>query len=175
MAAIATTVTGTTPLGRTVRALGLGALGLGLGLGAVQPQATAQDYTTTPLYGSVSLRSGFTPDPYTIPVMAGGRTDARTLGLGADCVGFIETSQPDFRVQYQAGTIFPLSFGVTSNADTTLIISGPDGRWYCNDDFGNSFDPLVIFSTPRSGQYDIWIGTFSSGSPQPATLFVTEF
>ena len=36
-----------------------------------------------------------------------------------------------------------LVFNTYANVDTTLVINGPDGRWYCNDDF-NGRDPQVL-------------------------------
>ncbi len=183
MANTATAFLGATKLGRAARLMGASALGLGLSLAAAQPQAIAQVETAiggtqlaqnisgTPLYGSFNLRAGFTPDPFTVNVTAGGGTNAATLGIGSGCVGNITTAQPDVRVNYQSGSL-PLSFFVRSNADTTLIINGPDGRWYCNDDF-DGLNPRVRFNRPASGQYDIWVGTFGS-STAPATLGVTE-
>jgi serine protease Do len=50
-------------------------------------------------------------------------------------------------------------------------VYGPDNRWYCNDDFGSS-DPLVVFQNPRSGNYNIWVGTYSSSAANPAARLV---
>ena len=36
------------------------------------------------------------------------------------------------------------------------------------------FNPLLGWDNPQSGQYDIWVGTYSSGSGEPATLFISE-
>ncbi len=155
--------------------LALGLVSLGLTLGTVQPHANAQDYTADPLYGTVQLSTGFTPDPYMVSVYAGGTADAGALGLGAECVGFIQPEQPDFRLYYAAGNGFMLGIGAVSEADTTLVINAPDGRWYCNDDYDGSLNPFVFFSTSMSGQYDIWVGSFSRGDAQPATLAITEF
>ncbi len=156
---------------RILRALGLGVVSLGLSLAWSAIPAPAQNVSGNPLYGTANLQAGFTPDPYTVNVTAGGGTDARTLNLGSGCVGFIATRQPDFRVNYQAGS-FPLIFRARSSADTTLLINGPDGLWYCNDDF-EGFNPQVAFPRPASGQYDIWVGTFGPNSAA-ATLSVTE-
>jgi hypothetical protein len=159
----------------------LGLVGLGLGLGFLTASAViAQswpDWSGEPLYGEVDLYSGFTPDPYLIDVDAGGDTDVGALGLGGDCTGFISAEQPDFRVNYDASeyNASSLSFMVESASDTTLVISGPDSSWYCSDDFNGSINPMVMFTYPESGQYDIWIGHFGDSSTHPAELYVTEY
>ena len=64
-------------------------------------------------------------------------------------------------------------FRTRSSTDTTLIINGPDGRWYCDDDSWGDGDAEVRFNKPDSGAYDIWIGTFNGGTAS-ATLLITE-
>lgn len=164
--------TNTTQMAKT---LGLGLLGLGLSLAGLRAgTAMAQpDWSGTPLYGEIELYGGFTPDPYVIDVVAGGDTESAELGLGSGCVGFITTTQPDFRVYYTPDG-YPLSFLVESAADTTLVINGPDSQWYCNDDFDGT-NPMVMFSSPSSGQYDIWVGHFGDTSTHDATLYITEY
>ena len=62
-----------------------------------------------------------------------------------------------------------------SNADTTLVVNGPDGSWYCDDDGGNSgANPMVRLNSPRSGRYEIWVGTYANASLQPARLHISE-
>ena len=134
--------------------------------------AVAQDYSQNPTYGTVALRSGFTPDPYVVNVQSGGSINAQTLS--SQCQGFIANA-PDVRVNYTAGQYNRLIVSVASQADTTLVINGPDGQWYCDDDGGNNgLNPSITFSPPRSGQYDIWIGTYGNNSLQPAQLAISE-
>lgn len=155
----------------------LGLLGLGVGLGGLRAGTVAAqawpDWSGTPLYGEIDLMSGFTPDPYSIDVVAGGTTEVGSLSLGGGCTGFITAEQPDFRVWYQAGS-YPLSFFVESDADTTLVINGPGSEWFCNDDF-NGANPAVIFTSPASGQYDVWIGVYGQSATHEAVLHVTEY
>lgn len=132
----------------------------------------AQDASLRPNFGSVTLRSGFDPDPYTVSVYAGGSIDAYDdTDLPAACVGKISDA-PDFSVTYTAGQL-PLAFRVVSNSDTTLIVNGPDGRWSCDDDSFGDGDPQVVFRRPRSGKYDVWVGVLGSSGAQ-ATLGLTE-
>lgn len=126
-----------------------------------------------PLYGSLSLNAGFTPDPHRVNIQAGGNTDVQTFNVGSSCVGYIAIAQPDLRVNYQAGRYQNLSFAATANTDTTLVIHGPDGRWYCNDDFEGT-DPKVIFNSPASGRYDIWVGTYGQAKVEPAQIHISE-
>lgn len=132
--------------------------------------ADAPDFTLTPNYGEVALVSGFTPDPHTVAVQAGGAYNAYQI---PECVGWI-SSAPDYRVNFTAGDLgLPLIFSVQADADTTLVINDASGNWVCNDD-SNGLNPAVTFQTPVSGQYDVWVGTFSEGSTQPSTLSVSE-
>jgi len=131
--------------------------------------ASAQNASLTATYGEISLQSGFTPDPYAVSVTAGGSVNGSSLP-GA-CTGMIANA-PDFEVTYSAGSL-PLAFRTLSSADTTLIINGPDGRWYCDDDSYGDGDALVRFNRPQSGTYDVWVGVFGS-NPASATLQITE-
>ena len=131
--------------------------------------ASAQNAGLAANFGDVQLRAGFTPDPYAVNVIAGGSVDGGRLP-GA-CIGMISDA-PDFRVRYTAGRL-PLAFRTVSSADTTLIINGPDGRWYCDDDSFGDGDAQVVFRRPRSGTYDVWVGVLGGSSAQ-AVLGVTE-
>lgn len=131
--------------------------------------AMAQDYTLSPNYGHVSLDAGFTPDPHTVSMTAGGSIDiSRTR---SECRGRISNA-PDYQVTYEAGSL-PLIFRVDANADTTLVINGPDARWACDDDSGEGTNPEVRYDSPRSGRYDIWVGTYGDRTAS-ATLYVSE-
>jgi len=133
--------------------------------------AAAQDTESTPNFGTVELAAGFTPDPQVVAVRSGGSRAA--AALGGDCQGFISNA-PDVRLQYDAGD-YPLIISVAANADTTLVVNGPDGRFYCDDDGGVSgHNPSLRFNNPRSGRYEIWVGTFANASLQPARLHISE-
>ncbi len=136
--------------------------------------AVAQNYGLNPAYGSVSLRSGFQPDPHRRELQSGGPINAAERS-GGDCQGFIADA-PDYRVNFTAGTAgLPLVFSVDAAADTTLVINGPDGQWYCDDDGGNGgLNPAYTFRRPASGQYDVWVGTYGGAVLQPASLSVSE-
>ncbi|MEM7444872.1 MAG: peptidase S1 [Pseudomonadota bacterium] len=136
-------------------------------------QASAQTLGQPPTHGSVTLSAGFPTDPYSVRISAGGTIDARQT-LGGNCRGLID-SPPNFQLLYNAGRVYPLHIFVQSAADTTLVINDPDGNWRCNDDGMGNLNPLITFVNPPSGRYDIWVGTFWTGSePRQATLFISE-
>ncbi|MFK7159473.1 hypothetical protein V6U78_00290 [Marinospirillum sp. MEB164] len=149
------------------------ALAAAASLALVSTQAAAQEpnWRAVPTYTTVDLRAGFMPDPWTISIQAGGAMQTPSR-LGHDCRGYIHGQAPDVDLNYTAGSL-NLYIHVESRADTTLVINAPDGRWYCNDDT-IGLNPMVMFSNPRSGNYNIWVGTYSSGSLEPATLLITE-
>ncbi|MEQ9812586.1 MAG: hypothetical protein RLO50_07370 [Azospirillaceae bacterium] len=150
----------------------LTAIGLALAIApAAMTSAMAQDPSLPSTYGDNSLVTGFTPDPATATIDAGGPIDVSAT-LGGPCVGFVADA-PDLRLFYEAGDTFPLIFYVDSGADTTLVINAPDGEWWCNDD-ADGLNPEIFFDQPLSGQYDIWVGTYTPGSFPEATVFVTE-
>ena len=132
--------------------------------------AVAQNYSLDPTYGTASLNAGFTPDPFVVNVQAGGERQASNVS--SSCRGMI-ANRPDVRLNYNSGN-FPLIISVNASADTTLVINGPNGEWYCDDDGGEGFNPSIRLNSPRSGQYDIWVGTYSSGSLQPSQLHISE-
>jgi len=132
--------------------------------------ALAQDTGLRANYGEIELESGFTPDPRVISLRAGGDIAARRAGAG--CNGFI-TDPPDVRLHYDAGSL-PLIISVDAGSDTTLVVNGPDGSFYCDDDSGEGVNPSVRLNRPQSGRYEIWVGTYSSGNSQPARLYISE-
>lgn len=129
------------------------------------------DYTLTPAFGEVALNAGFSPDPHEVTVTGGGQIQVSTA-LQNDCRGYADAA-PTYRLNYTPGS-FPLAIYVRSDRDTTLIISGPDGEWICDDDSGEGLNPAVYLEAPTGGQYDIWVGTYSAGATAEATLFISE-
>jgi len=147
------------------------AAGVALAAVATAGVAVAQNYSLNPTYGTMNLTAGFTPDPQVVNLQSGGNVNAQTLS--PSCNGFIANA-PDVRLNYRAGS-YPLIISVNASADTTLVVNGPDGSWYCDDDGGNAgLNPAIRFGSPQSGQYDIWVGTYGNASLQPAQLHVSE-
>jgi hypothetical protein len=135
------------------------------------PTTSGPDYSLAPAYGTYSLASGFTPDPFEVQVVAGGGNSASDWS-GGQCAGFVADA-PDVRLMFQGGSFPELYFSADSGADTTLVINGPNGEWFCDDDSGNgALNPLVRMA-PVSGQYDIWVGTYGSSTAN-ALLSISE-
>ena len=61
-----------------------------------------------------------------------------------------------------------VAISTTSDADTTLAVRAPNGEWLCNDD-SNGLNPMVSWEHPRSGRYQIWVGTFGEPGEEPVT------
>lgn len=121
-------------------------------------------------FGQIQLRSGFTPDPRVTNLNAGGPIDVSTVS--DNCRGFI-AERPSYTLRYRAGEL-PLYVGVTADDDTTLVIKGPDGQWMCDDDSGDNLNPVVSWTNPRSGRYQIWVGRFGTSDLAPAQLYISE-
>jgi hypothetical protein len=81
---------------------------------------------------------------------------------------------PHVRLNYQAGSTFPLNiYAYSRSSDLFLIVQLPSGRFACNDDY-SGLDPAVLIERPRSGTYNIWVGVFGLGSGD-GTLAISEF
>ena len=122
-----------------------------------------------PNYGTANLRGGFTPDPWTKSILAGGSSPASAAKAG--CEGSV-SSAPDIQIFFEPGDA-DLTFRVRASEDTTLLINTPNGRFYCDDDGAGGVDPKVTITNPQSGRYDIWVGTYN-GSMVQSTLEVSE-
>lgn len=148
------------------------ALSSALALGAVHPvTSSAQNISATPTFETLKLTAGFSPDPQVFRFSAGGSDEVTRGG----CTMHIHSGAPDFDLNYRAGTL-PLTISATAEADLMLLVNTPDGRWHCDDDSGEGVDPSITFSSPQSGNYNIWVGTYSesSGALPAAELYVSE-
>lgn len=133
--------------------------------------ADSQDPTAKPNFGMVSLKAGFEPDPYSKQLVAGGPVNSKHGGVSQWV-----TNAPDFRLNYTAGEFALTIFAEGEpGSDTTLLVNLPDGKWLANDDGPNTgLNPLIKIAKPKSGQYDIWVGTLQQGKSPKATLKITE-
>ena len=154
---------------RTSRVLSAGAVLAVVTLSSVAPVA-AQNWKAAPLYETLNLTAGFMPDPVSRSLQAGGAQSNPIEGTG--CAGFINADRPDYDLNYTAGSS-SLYIYARSGSDITLLVNDPSGGWFCSDDWDGT-DPMVQFDNPRSGNYNVWVGTYSSGQTQEATLYFTE-
>lgn len=129
------------------------------------------NWQLAPAFGQINLSAGFLPDPYTRNVTAGGSYNLQSCLNNA--WGWVAAA-PDFDLYYQTNGTYQLTIAIESNADTVLLINAPDGQWYFDDDGGYGLGGGITFTNPRSGLYDIWIGTYNRASGIPARLIITE-
>lgn len=131
----------------------------------------AQNISARPTYGTLDLTAGFRPDPQVISISAGGSHRSELAG----CDTYIHAAAPDVDINYDSGSL-PLTISATSSSDVVLLVNTPDGRWHCDDDSGPGTNPTLVFASPLSGNYNVWVGTYSSqsGNLPPAQLQVTE-
>lgn len=132
--------------------------------------AMAQNFSQNPAYGTANLRPGFMPDPHQRVLTAGGNINTRTSGPAPAC-GYV-ASAPDYRLNWAGGST--LNIYAIASGDTTLLINMPNGSWQCNDDGGSGSNPLISISNAPAGQYDIWVGTYSSNTIGGARLRISE-
>lgn len=123
------------------------------------------DISRAARFGNASLNGGFLPDPYERSVTAGGTvsiSDAVGGQASGTCRGYT-TTEPTLELTYNGGS--NLFIYTDGDADTTLAINGPDGRWHCSDDEIGT-DAGLAFYGGQSGVYDIYVGTYSRGDRQ---------
>jgi tetratricopeptide (TPR) repeat protein len=129
----------------------------------------AQNWKENPTYGTVAMKAGAKMKPTVVTVDAGGTIQTKLGGVAAWVA-----NPPDVRLNYTAGNAH-LIIRAESEADTTLLINLPDGKWIANDDGPNAgLNPSLRINDPPSGQYDIWVGTYSGGKFPPAVLVISE-
>ena len=115
---------------------------------------------------------GFSDDPRTVAVQAGGDLDA-SRGTSGQCWGQVSEA-PDVWLNYAASDSFDLFLSMQADADTTLVVQDPTGAWHCDDDEAGDLNPGVHIQNPETGRYAIWGGRYSQGSLVDATVFISE-
>jgi hypothetical protein len=155
------------------RALAAAALALATLTLAAPAAMACPSYNNPTVFGSANIPANFLPDPWVRNVTAGGRVSLQNCGFSFP--GFV-VSRPDFRFFY-SGTSptgqLTIALEARSNVDTILLVNTPDGNWHFNDDFRGSNSAITFFN-PLQGQYDIWTGSYTQSSNNPAQLIITE-
>lgn len=125
-----------------------------------------------PTFGSTAISSALS-SPFTTSFAAGGNQNAADVsGLPDSCRGFINAAAPDYRVELSSGQP-TLNIAACGDTDLTLIVNDAHGGWHCNDD-AEGRNPVVTLSPPPQGRYDIWIGTYESGTMPQSTLKLSD-
>jgi hypothetical protein len=123
-------------------------------MAALAAPAAAQEAGLPPRYGTITLSPGFMPDPHVRRVQAGGGISLAERFRS--CPGHVD-NRPDVNLVWTGGS--RLFISVRAPVDTTLLVNGADGRWYCDDDT-EGHNPRVVFNPGQRGQYNIWVGCF---------------
>jgi len=129
------------------------------------------DYSLTPTYGEVTL-STLGSTAHEVSITSGGSVNANYQG--GDCSGWVSEA-PDYRLQWNGsinnlGVLFIPS---DNSEDATLLINNPAGDWFCNDDIeSGNLNPGLVLTSPETGQYDIWVGSYEDGKYIEGTLFI---
>ena len=141
---------------------------------ALAAGASAQmpNWRANPLYGTITLSGGFAPDPHVSTVEAGGSSANPVSGTG--CTGYLNLNAPDLDLNYSSSGTLPLTISAHADRDVSLLVYTPDGRWLCDDDSGEGLDPMITISSPRQGNYNVWVGTYAAGSTVRATVGFSE-
>ncbi len=141
-------------------------------MAAAAPAVACPDYRGDPTFGQITLKQGFEPDPYRRNVVAGGGFSLSNCGFTD--IGWVAVN-PDFDLYYETNNNnYPLTIAVESTVDTILLVNGPDGTWYYDDDGGVGAGALIRIANPISGLYDIWIGTYEANNNTDGVLVITE-
>jgi hypothetical protein len=94
--------------------------------------------------------------------------------VGRSCSG-LANQAPDLRITFGGGgaALLRLYF-IASSGDTTMVVNDPYGNFYCVDDSFGTVNPTIDFNNPAGGSYDVWIGSYASGTNVSGTFYVTE-
>jgi len=86
---------------------------------------------------------------------------------GSHCRGYV-AAVPDHVLTVTSPMV--VTFDVSANGDTTLILVGPTGV-QCNDDGGNGSNPRLTQAL-QPGMYQVFVGSYSSGNFFPYNLSI---
>lgn len=130
--------------------------------------AHAQNAWLDPAHGTIDVHHGF--ERKSVSLQAGGQH--RASAMSVMCSGYI-ADVPAYTINMQGNDSVPLVISARSSADTTLVVSAPNGLVYCNDDT-SGINPALSIQSPLDGQYAVWVGTyFQVDTPPSATLNIS--
>lgn len=142
-----------------------------------QKKMDGLDHSLEPHFGTYNLSAGFDSDPQTIRIESGGSISISHLGLCSECEGYASIA-PDITLNWTGNSDDLRIFFEADDPseDATLIISTSDGTWVGNDDaHSTTLNPRIHLDGYGGGQYDIWVGSYSSGTTISGTLTITEY
>ena len=129
------------------------------------------DLTASLTYGSASLVSGLTPNPYRLEVPAGGAVHNDDC---FDAMPGLFTAAPSFRFSYD-GAADILRVTAEAGHPTALLIATPEGDWLYDEQSGGGGTPAILIGDPEPGFYKVWVGArFEAALSSPTTLSIAE-
>jgi hypothetical protein len=137
-------------------------------------RASAQIFTSPPIFQNLNVRPNFAPDTQTMQGISGGSVPladvvgTRDTATGP-CVGFAD-ERPDHKLVLDS-FFNNLRIEVQSPKDTTIAIEGPGGVW-CNDDYRGKNPGFAGQWLP--GTYKIWVGSYKPNDYNPYTIRLRE-
>jgi len=132
----------------------------------------------TPNFGQFSLLPGFEPAQGRFSGYTGGSYSLSAISNRdrdkQACIGFADP-KPDHIMVLEKDFEQLRILVNTSNADTTLLIKGPDDNTIrCGDDTGKRKDASISDRNWKKGTYQIWVGTFDPDVKRKYTLTVQQ-
>ncbi len=123
-------------------------------------------------FGTITLATGFTPDPHVASGTSGaGATGRDASTLDGSCRGQIDSTPDHLFVATTA--MGNLRIMANSASDTTLVVRKPDGTYACNDD-GDGLNPIVAIQGAPAGTYQVFVGSYTEGENAPYKLGISE-
>lgn len=121
-------------------------------------------------YVTVDLNAGFPLDPFLVSANGGGELDMSVLS--EKCKGYINPN-PTLTINWTGNADLARVF-TFSDADPTLVIQTPDGKFLCGDDHNSILlDAQIEISKPSPGIYNVWVGSAAAKQLLPTILVLT--
>jgi hypothetical protein len=131
----------------------------------------------TPNFGTFSLVPGFEPAQGKFSGYTGGSYSLSAISNRdrdkKPCIGFADP-KPDHIMVLEKDFDHLKILVNSGNADTTLLIKGPDNTIRCGDDTGKRKDASIDDLNWKKGTYEIWVGTFNPGVKRNYKLTVQQ-
>lgn len=131
--------------------------------GFVGAAQACPNWSLNPNYGSFNVSVGQLYSGQQLSLTAGGDNyvwNCPNVNPQTDRGAGYFTSAPDVRIFVNGIEGNRLTFEVRSNCDSALLINTGTASWYYDDDDAGNLDPRIVLTRPRSGQIDIWVGTY---------------
>lgn len=121
--------------------------------------------------GSVSLRTGFTPDPALFEGTARGDAHLSAETSEPTCASGFFSREPSHVFVLETRIGF-LRIYATSPADLAIAVRDAEGRWHCNDDTYGRHPSVEGSWLP--GRVEVHVGTHEPGASAEYELRLTE-